>query len=208
MCGGREDMTAKTGKQLAGTKQSGRLKPVTEATKARAKKSKDAAAGAAGGKAGKTVGGKLGTKRASVKKSGSKKSQPKPMEIVAAEPESSAASSIDTSSGIETAEVETTKYVVDAGADENGSDGTDKAAGHGTSGPGSSNGNGEPVKSLTEAGKKRLVNKLLGLADSQATQGAFKITPADLIRLMQLHREMNPQKDRKVTVQWIEDKPE
>jgi hypothetical protein len=67
---------------------------------------------------------------------------------------------------------------------------------------------GIPVKALTEAGKKRLVNKLLGLADSQATQGGFKITSADLIRLMQLHREMNPQKDRKVTVQWIEDSPE
>jgi hypothetical protein len=67
---------------------------------------------------------------------------------------------------------------------------------------------GIPVKALTEAGKKRLVNKLLGLADTQATQGGFKITPADLIRLMQLHREMNPQKDRKVTVQWIEDRPE
>jgi hypothetical protein len=67
---------------------------------------------------------------------------------------------------------------------------------------------GIPVKALTEAGKNRLVNKLLRLADSQATQGGFKITPADLIRLMQLHREMNPQKDRKVTVQWIEDSPE
>lgn len=67
---------------------------------------------------------------------------------------------------------------------------------------------GAPVKPLTEAGKKRLVNRLLGLADAQATRGSFKITPADLIRLMQLHREMNPQKDRKVTVQWIEDKPE
>lgn len=71
-----------------------------------------------------------------------------------------------------------------------------------------SEGSGTPVKPLTEAGKKRLVNRLLGLADAQATQGSFKITPADLIRLMQLHREMNPQKDRKVTVQWIEDKPE
>jgi hypothetical protein len=67
---------------------------------------------------------------------------------------------------------------------------------------------GVPVKALTEAGKKRLVNKLLGLADTQATLGGFKITPADLIRLMQLHREMNPQKDRKVTVQWIEDRAE
>jgi hypothetical protein len=53
-----------------------------------------------------------------------------------------------------------------------------------------------------------LVNKLLGLAETQATQGGFKITPADLIRLMQLHKEMTPQRDRKVTVQWIEDKPE
>lgn len=66
---------------------------------------------------------------------------------------------------------------------------------------------GNAVKPLTEAGKKRLVNKLLGLADSQATLGAFKITPADLIRLMQLHREMYPQKGHKVTVQWIEDEP-
>lgn len=63
-------------------------------------------------------------------------------------------------------------------------------------------------KPLTETGKKRLVNRLLGLAETQATQGSFKITPADLIRLMQLHKEMNPQKDRKVIVQWIEDRPE
>lgn len=79
-----------------------------------------------------------------------------------------------------------------------------KASGTGNSDAGSS----DQIKALTEAGKKRLVNKLLGLADTQATQGGYKITPADLIRLMQLHREMNPQKDRKVTVQWIEDEPE
>ena len=62
------------------------------------------------------------------------------------------------------------------------------------------------VKALTEAGKKRLVNRLLALADLQATEGGFKITPADLIRLMQLHKELTPQKDRKVTVQWVEDR--
>jgi hypothetical protein len=77
-----------------------------------------------------------------------------------------------------------------------------------SSGAKSTNGGVDPVKPLTEAGKKRLVNKLLGLAETQATQGGFKITPADLIRLMQLHKEMTPQRDRKVTVQWIEDKPE
>jgi hypothetical protein len=64
----------------------------------------------------------------------------------------------------------------------------------------SSNGSGNTVKAHTEAGKKRLVNRLLGLAETQATEGSFKITPADLIRLMQLHKELNPQKDRKVTV--------
>ncbi len=64
------------------------------------------------------------------------------------------------------------------------------------------------VKAHTEAGKKRLVNMLLGLAETQATEGGFKITPADLIRLMQLHKELNPQRDRKVTVQWIEDRTE
>ncbi len=84
----------------------------------------------------------------------------------------------------------------------------DKASGNGANGVGNPVNGGDPIKPLTEAGKKRLVNKLLGLADSQATQGAFKITPADLIRLMQLHKEMNPQKGRKVTVQWIEDKTE
>ncbi len=67
---------------------------------------------------------------------------------------------------------------------------------------------GTAVKALTEAGKKRLVNKLLGLAEAQATLGSFKITPADLIRLMQLHKEMTPQRERKVTVQWIEDRAE
>jgi hypothetical protein len=206
MCGGREDMIAKTGKQLAGTKRNGRRKPVTEATKTRAKKSADAAAAAAVTKAGRTVGQKTGAKKVSVKKSGSQK--PTVAEIATAEPENSATFSIDASSGTETPEVESAKNAVDADVDEIGSDGTDKAAGNGTNGAANSKGNGEPVKTLTEAGKKRLVNKLLGLADSQATQGAFKITPADLIRLMQLHREMNPQKDRKVTVQWIEDKPE
>ena len=77
-----------------------------------------------------------------------------------------------------------------------------------TEGRGKSNGSGNPVKAHTEAGKKRLVNRLLGLAETQATEGSFKITPADLIRLMQLHKELNPQKDRKVTVQWVEDRPE
>ena len=72
----------------------------------------------------------------------------------------------------------------------------------------SSKGSGNVVKAHTEAGKKRLVNLLLGLAETQASEGGFKITPADLIRLMQLHKELNPQKDRKVTVQWIEDGPE
>jgi hypothetical protein len=145
------------------------------------------------------VGQKAGTKRAPVKKSESQK--PEPVENVTEEQENDAASSVETP-GTENAE-----DAVDTGANENGSDGPDKA-GNRTTGAGNSNGTSTPVKTLSEAGKKRLVNKLLGLADSQATQGAFKITPADLIRLMQLHREMNPQKDRKVTVQWIEDKPE
>jgi hypothetical protein len=204
-------MIAKTGKQLAGTKRNGRRKPVAEATKTRTKKGAGAAAAAGVAKVGKTVGQKPGTKKVSVKKSGSRTPRPKPVESTAAELENNATPSIDsstgieTSHGIETAEVQTAEIVVDAGANENESDSADKAAGNSAA---SSSGNGEQVKSLTEAGKKRLVNKLLGLADSQATQGAFKITPADLIRLMQLHREMHPQKDRKVTVQWIEDKPE
>ena len=211
MCGGRADMIAKTGKQLAGTKRNGRRKPVAEATETRAKKSVGAAAAAGVAKVGKTVGQKPGTKKVSVKNSVSRKPQPKPVESVAAELENNATPSIDTSTGIETthgiktAEVQTAEIVMDAGANESEDDSADKTAGNGAASP---TVNGEPVKSLTEAGKKRLVNKLLGLADSQATQGAFKITPADLIRLMQLHREMHPQKDRKVTVQWIEDKPE
>lgn len=199
MCGGREDMIAKTGKQLAGTKASRRRKPVTAATRTRAKKSEGAADAAAVAKTGKTAGQKSGTKRAPVKKSESQK--PEPVESAAEKQKSDAAS------GVETPEIESVEDAVDAGANENGSDGPDKA-GNRTTGAGNSNGTSAPVKTLSEAGKKRLVNKLLGLADSQATQGAFKITPADLIRLMQLHREMNPQKDRKVTVQWIEDKPE
>jgi hypothetical protein len=198
-------MTAKTGKQLAGTKQNGRRKPVTKTTKTSARKSKEAADEAAVAKAGSTVSQKSGTRRVSVKESEGQK--PKPVKNAVAATENGAASSLEASSETEAPEVESAENAVDAGANENGSDGVDKS-GSGTGGSGSANGSSEPVKPLTEAGKKRLVNKLLGLADSQATQGAFKITPADLIRLMQLHREMNPQKDRKVTVQWIEDKPE
>jgi len=180
-------MTAKTGKQLAETKQNGRLKPVAEAKKTRVKRNEDNAAEVAGMKTGRGAAEKSGEKRAAAKKSASQRPQPEPAANLKENPEDSV------SSGIETA----AKHGVEAGANDNGGDATDKATG-----------NGDAIKSLTEAGKKRLVNKLLGLADSQATQGAFKITPADLIRLMQLHREMNPQKDRKVTVQWIEDKPE
>ena len=147
---------------------------------------------------------KAGTKAVADKKRGSQK--PKPAGIPEAAPEESKASEIETS-GVETVGVETAAENAVSGDARDG-DAAETTPGNDVNGAGNPASTGDPVRPLTEAGKKRLVNKLLGLADSQATQGAFKITPADLIRLMQLHREMNPQKNRKVTVQWIEDKAE
>ncbi len=175
-------MSTKTDEQLAGMKKHKSLTPVAKATRARARKSEGDATAAAGTKAGRSAAGKPGKKGGAAKKSGTQKVRSKPAGIPEEAPGDSAAERVE-ASGL--------------GAE------SENAAG----GYAHENG-GDPIKPLTEAGKKRLVNKLLGLADSQATQGAFKITPADLIRLMQLHKEMNPQKNRKVTVQWIEDKPE
>lgn len=196
-------MIAETGKQLAGTKQNGKPQPVAEATKARTKNHDDTAVGVTATKAVRTAGQKSGKSNGAAKQAGSEQSQSKPPTDFDMKPDHMTTSGIEPSGDEASA-----KSAVDADANGNGVEGTDKVAGNGANGATSSKVTGDAIKPLTEAGKKRLVNKLLGLADSQATQGAFKITPADLIRLMQLHREMNPQKDRKVTVQWIEDKPE
>ncbi len=175
-------MSTKTDEQLTGTKEHGSLTPAARATRARAKKRGGNATGAAGTKARRSATGKQGEKSDAAKKSGTQKARSKQVAIPKEARGESAAERVEANRmGAES------ENAAGGNAHENG---------------------GDPIKPLTEAGKKRLVNKLLGLADSQATQGAFKITPADLIRLMQLHKEMNPQKNRKVTVQWIEDKPE
>jgi hypothetical protein len=73
-------------------------------------------------------------------------------------------------------------------------------------GSGSEPGSGASL--MTEAGQKRLVCKLLGKADTLAANNEFKLSAADLIRLIQLQKEMTPKQPRKVTVQWVEDKSE
>ena len=60
----------------------------------------------------------------------------------------------------------------------------------------------------TEAGQRRLVSKLLGKADELAESNKFKLSAADLIRLIQLQKEFTAKTPHKLTVQWVEDKSE
>ena len=190
--GGAEKMTANTDKQLEGAKKKSSVAPAE-------KKAKTAAEKSAGS-----------TRKAVAARAANISSQPSRKRIAADETpknEKSHARAIeDTDESLREAAASGTETTC-------GNEGIGEEHGTGesttnSSGAKNSAGGGNPVKALTEAGKKRLVNKLLGLAETQATQGGFKITPADLIRLMQLHKEMTPQRERKVTVQWIEDKPE
>ena len=61
---------------------------------------------------------------------------------------------------------------------------------------------------MTETGQKRLVCRLLGRAGKLADKDGFKLSAGDLIRLIQLQKEMTPKSPHKVTVQWVEDERE
>src|ERR1035437_3000952 len=192
MCGGREVMSATTDIQRGGAKKKASLTPRARTTKQKAEQSGATGRGSAAVKAIRRTSLTV-TKQSAASKNASTR----------------VARTTATKSREEWLQDETTNAAKTATqieekvrAVETGEDVSDIKVGM------SGNGCAKAGKPLTEAGKKRLVNRLLGLAETQATQGSFKITPADLIRLMQLHKEMNPQKDRKVTVQWIEDKPE
>lgn len=73
---------------------------------------------------------------------------------------------------------------------------------------GNGNGRGTGVNLMTEAGQKKLVNKLLSKADALAEKEAFKLNAADLIRLIQLQKDLTAKPPHKVTVQWVEDEGE
>jgi hypothetical protein len=186
-------MTAKTDKQLDAAKKEASPAPAAKKAAIRARKSADNTRGTAATKAAEIPNQPDQKGDADDETPENEKPQTGTTEWVEEKAEEVAASGTETTNGND--------------AIENAHGSSDEGAAK-SNGAKSSSSSGSPVKRLTEAGKKRLVNKLLGLAETQATQGSFKITPADLIRLMQLHKEMTPQRDRKVTVQWIEDKPE
>ncbi len=60
---------------------------------------------------------------------------------------------------------------------------------------------------MTEAAQRELVNKMLGRGSEMAGSRDFKMSAADLIRLIQFQKEMTA-KPHKVTVQWVEDERE
>lgn len=55
-----------------------------------------------------------------------------------------------------------------------------------------------------------LVEKLIGRIGGQleSTEAPTKASVTDLIRLMQLEREMNPRQAQKFVVEWVDPKPE
>jgi hypothetical protein len=55
-----------------------------------------------------------------------------------------------------------------------------------------------------------LVEKLIGRIGGQleSTEAPSKASVTDLIRLMQLEREMNPRQAQKFVVEWVDPKPE
>jgi hypothetical protein len=79
-----------------------------------------------------------------------------------------------------------------------------KAKAAGTRAKTGASGDGARDNLSTEAGQKRLVNKLLGKANTQT----FKLSAGDLIRLIQLQKELMENAPHKVTVQWVEDERE
>lgn len=204
MCGGGREMRATTSRQLEATRNLTSVTPIGSTTRTRVTKNKDNAARTAVPKAIARTGGALKEGEvAGEALSGPKRAtrRPKSLPVTPGGRPNCGTKALGVQAcAAEALSLEETRLCNECA----GKWARDKASGTGSTEAGSS----DQIKALTEAGKKRLVNKLLGLADTQATQGGYKITPADLIRLMQLHREMNPQKDRKVTVQWIEDEPE
>jgi hypothetical protein len=55
-----------------------------------------------------------------------------------------------------------------------------------------------------------LIEKLIGRIGAQleSTEAPSKASVTDLIRLMQLEREMNPRQARRFVVEWVDPKPE
>ncbi len=78
----------------------------------------------------------------------------------------------------------------------------DRAKGRGHGGDGSGDDARDNLR--TEAGQRKLVDKLLGKANAQT----FKLSAGDLIRLIQLQKELMVNAPRNVTVQWVEDERE
>jgi hypothetical protein len=196
-------MRVTTGRQLEGVKTLADLTPVAATLKSKGSKSDGGIAVAATTRSGGDVSRKAEKSGVAAKKPESRNPQSQPTGNIDPKPED------HTTSGMSGLGVRTrTKVELKSAGYKNCNDCEVRLAREEADEASSSSDGDDQTKMLTEAGKKRLVDKLLGLADTQATQGGYKITPADLIRLLQLHREMNPQKDRKVTVQWIEDEPE
>jgi hypothetical protein len=61
---------------------------------------------------------------------------------------------------------------------------------------------------LTESGKRKLVTTLIAKIGTQVEEGKGKASLADLIRLLQLEKELTPPRPRKITVQWVPPKKE
>lgn len=61
-----------------------------------------------------------------------------------------------------------------------------------------------------EGGRTTLVEKLISKIGNQLESGESpaKASVADLIRLMQWERELNPRQAKKFVVEWIDPKPE
>jgi len=104
----------------------------------------------------------------------------------------------------------TEEAVRDAGGrfvSRHGEAGGAKAAGGQAKGRGhGGDGSGDDARDnlRTEAGQRKLVDKLLGKANAQT----FKLSAGDLIRLIQLQKELMVNAPRTVTVQWVEDERE
>jgi hypothetical protein len=52
--------------------------------------------------------------------------------------------------------------------------------------------------------RTELVAALLALAQSNLESGDFKVSVADVIRLLQMQRELEEERPREITVQWVE----
>jgi hypothetical protein len=61
---------------------------------------------------------------------------------------------------------------------------------------------------LTESGKRKLVTTLIAKIGTEVEAGKGKASLADLIRLLQLEKELTPPRPKKITVQWVPPKKE